>query len=363
MTRWWTKSWNPVIGCTKCSPACENCYAEALHTQRHKALLAGVPMSLCYAEPFGKVRFLSERLTEPLHWRKPQRIFVGNMGDLFHDAVVSFAFLDRIFAIMARCPQHTFMLLTKRPELMHKYLTFNNRFENVWMCAKPNRIAHTWPLPNVWLGTTIWDQASADRAVPLLLSTPAAKRFVSVEPMLGPVDLGRVGCERTAEPDIFESNLQWWDALKGGRWIADNFIKGVESNLEQFAYSDSLDWVICGGETGKQARPMHPDWPRSLRDQCVGADVPFFFKQWGEWGPTHENGHGPVWWSFENYVHYCNKAHTHMSKGDKLICPDGHVPTDGREDGKSYPMYPTRRIGKAKAGRVLDGREWSEVPA
>lgn len=309
MTRWWTKSWNPVIGCTPCSPACDNCYAEALHTQRHKAKLAGAPMPLCYAEPFGKVRFLSERLSQPLHWRKPQRIFVGNMGDLFHDAVVSFAFLDRIFATMARCPQHTFMLLTKRPELMHEYLTFNNRFENVWMCAKPNRIAHIWPLPNVWIGTTIWDQPSADRAVPILLNTPAAKRFVSVEPMLGPVDLTAVPrCE-------------------------------VQADLGE----ELLHWVICGGETGKNARPMHPDWPRSLRDQCQGADMPFFFKQWGGWAPGDEDG--------EHSAIYLTRD------GQDLF---GMEEEDfARHYGGAAIML---RLGTRKAGRVLDGQEWSEVP-
>lgn len=370
---WWTKAWNPVIGCTKCSPACDNCYAEALHTQRHKALIAGKDIKApCYSTPFAQVRRLPERLTQPLHWRKPQRVFVGNMGDLFHDAVVSFAFLDRIFATMARCPQHTFMLLTKRPELMHEYLTFNNRFENVWMCAKPNRIAHTWPLPNVWLGTTIWDQASADRAVPILLSTPAAKRFVSVEPMLGSVDL------RAAYPEDFHycSHCGWYGSDtehcctmcdsgtpympdthgrcqnghdgyrteccpkcgEDGRYFAFDSVH--EDSELKFA---ALDWVICGGETGPGARPMHPDWVRSLRDQCQAAEVPFFFKQWGEWAVGAEDG--------EHRAIYLTR--------------DGQDLFGMEEDDFAQHFDCSEvmlRVGKAKAGRVLDGQEWSEVP-
>lgn len=337
---WWTKSWNPITGCTPCSPACANCYAEALHTQRHKALLAGKKMASCYSTPFAMVRFHPERLTDPLHWKKPQMIFVGNMGDLFHDAVVSFAFLDRIFATMARCPQHTFMLLTKRPELVHEYLTFNNRFENVWMCARPNRIAHTWPLPNVWLGTTIWDQASADRAVPILLDTPAAKRFVSVEPMLGPVDLTAINME----------NEGYYSGLYINSLITSTGNYGETYGQVPDWYG--LDWVICGGETGANARPMHPDWPRSLRDQCTSAGVPFFFKQWGEWEiASYENGHKNPYMEFNgaSWVH-----------NDGLVNGPSSKREDGREDTNPYAMV---RVGTRKAGRVLDGQEWSEVPA
>ncbi|GAB6125051.1 phage Gp37/Gp68 family protein [Humidesulfovibrio idahonensis] len=347
---WWTKSWNPVIGCTKCSPACDNCYAERLHTQRHQALLAGKKMPDCYRRPFDMPCFVTARINEPLHWRKPQRIFVGNMGDLFHENF-AFEWLDFIFGTMAACQQHTFMLLTKRPERMAAYIQdLSGRYGPVWPHPLTGKRKPCFPLPNVWLGTTIWDQASADRAVPILLSTPAAKRFVSVEPMLGPVSLAKAY------------------RYLGGDWLYPLQPQSAREKIQADGPpSDpqgwpSLDWVICGGETGPGARPMHPDWPCKLRDDCEAAGVPFFFKQWGEWGPTHVNGHGPVWWSFENYSHYCAKAHTHMSKGDKLICPDGHIPTDGREDGKSYPMYPTRRVGKAKAGRVLDGRTWEEVP-
>lgn len=380
---WWTKSWNPVIGCTPCSPACENCYAEALHIQRHKAKLAGAPLPLCYAEPFGKVRFLPDRLTQPLHWRKPQRIFVGNMGDLFHEGVKD-EWLDRIFAVMALCPQHIFMLLTKRPERMRKYLLTSGRVRAICTVARsiaidaapdPDRphgfgafhrfLSHcnegrlsawtqkgsaaesmfmkedggehpswvAWPLPNVWLGATIWDQASADRAVPILLETPAAKRFVSVEPMLGPVELEDYLCWRGSLCPCCCGSGQ--DDLS-----TCTCCNGTGTSC--------LGWVICGGETGANARPMHPDWPRKLRDDCQAAGVPFFFKQWGEWGSFYDRD---------------------VDDPDWRNCPRCDVRTErymNIEGGHGFHgkrVMAVRRVGKRKAGRVLDGRTWEEVPA
>ena len=286
--KWWTKSWNPVVGCTKCSPACENCYAETRHTQRHKALLAGKKVAECYRKPFGQVQFLPERLENPLHWKTPQRIFVGNMGDLFHEVARS-DWRDKIFDIMAQCPQHTFMLLTKRPLRMNLYV-------QEWL----NFHGET-PLPNVWLGTTIWDQPSLERALPFLLRTPAALRFLSIEPMLGPVVI---------PPDMLKL----------------------------------LGWLICGGETGPGARPMHPDWARSLRDQCQAAGVPFFFKQWGEWAEGEEDGkrdHMNITASGANW--------------DKL-------PVDDALLGEARDAMSMLRVGSSRAGRLLDGQEWSEVP-
>lgn len=321
---WWTKSWNPVVGCTKCSPACANCYAETLHTQRHKALLAGKKQAECYRKPFGQVQFLPERLLDPLRWRGKQRVFTVNMGDPFHPDVTD-AQLDQIVGIMACCWQHTFHLLTKRWERMHDYFAGLDAEPDVAdrlagavytatrsqdaECHAANSInnllatSHNvgWPMRNLCLGATIWGQPSADRAVPILLSTPAAKHFVSVEPMLGPVDLTHV---RTA------SGITW-DTLADG------------TDAEGLA----IDWVICGGETGPGARPMHPDWPRRLRDQCQAAGVPFFFKQWGEW------------WEYP----YPNAK--------SFIVPKGN--------GSGRKMY---RVGSRRAGRVLDGRTWEEIP-
>jgi protein gp37 len=319
--KWWDKSWNPAIGCTKCAPACDNCYAEAQHTARHNALVRGVPMAPCYTQPFDKVRNLSERLDQPLHWRKPLRIFVGNMGDLFHESVTDEQ-LDQIFATMAMASSaHTFMLCTKRPERMAEYLGHEYRRERIFKASgQSNAFCLDWPLPNVWLGTTVWDQASADRAVPLLLSTPAAKRFVSVEPMLGPVKL--------------EDYLGW----RGGICPDCCGSGDDEGTCPTFKGTGAygLDWVICGGETGSGARPMHPDWARSLRDQCQAAQVPFFFKQWGEFGPS--------------------ELRTSQGMTDH---------TNGRYHPIADPTCKglVARLGRTKAGRVLDGQEWSEVPS
>lgn len=313
---WADRVWNPVIGCTKCSPACENCYAEALHNRRHKAWLAGKEMANCYAAPFDYVQFFPERLAQPLHWYKPSRVFVCSMADLFHEDV-QHDWLLKVFAIMALSEKQTFMLLTKRPERAHAFLSAKDLRPQIEQAinqkfgAKAGNEFHCrayscgWPLPNVWLGTTIWDQPSADRAVPILLSTPAARRFVSIEPMLGPVELTHV---RTA------SGVTW-------------------DTLADHADGDGpcLDWVICGGETGPGARPMHPDWPRSLRDQCQAAGVPFFFKQWGEWEPPTDIGGG------------------YISR-----------PMDGRKVSIKGTIM--ARVGKARAGRVLDGRTWEEAP-
>ncbi len=327
---WWTKSWNPVIGCTKCSPACENCYAEALHTQRHKALLAGRQVAACYSKPFGQVQFLPVRLVEPTHWIKPQRIFVGNMGDLFHEDVEE-AWLDAIFTFIALCCRHTFMLLTKRPERAQEYLSRpdflmrlveygQQRWGHEGGVMVLGQIQGLQVLPNVWLGTTIWDQPSLERNMPILLSTPAARRFVSVEPMLGPVD---------------------FSVLR----------HGSDHDLPVFGTEWGPDWVICGGETGPGARPMHPDWPRSLRDQCQAAGVPFFFKQWGEWAP-----HLPE-------LSYNNPA----TGGKAWGCIDHAgvwmpetTPFNGDRGDYEWPMV---RVGTRRAGRVLDGRTWEEVPA
>ena len=240
--KWWEESWNPVVGCTPASPGCDNCYAKRLHDQRHAAHVDGKDVPACYARSFEWVIILPDRLKQPLHWRKPRRIFVNSMSDLFHPAV-PFEFLDRVFAVMARCPQHTFMVLTKRPERMREYVLGTIARGMTWREGVTGRLPS-----NVWLGVTAEDQAMADARIPILLDTPAAKRFVSIEPMLGPVDLP---------------------------WLRHGFLDPAFYNV--------LDWVICGGETGPKARSMAFSSPRDLRDQCADAGVPFFFKQWGDY--------------------------------------------------------------------------------
>ena len=219
------------------------------------------------------VQVHSDRLDQPLRWRKPRKIFVNSMSDLFHPAVPD-AFLDDVFAVMLGAPHHIFQVLTKRPERMHDYLqnpaTPDRVALQAWrdagMADHPVSLRDmkvflkfSWPLPNVWLGVSVEDQRRAQERIPLLLQTPATLRFLSCEPLLGPVDLTDFQpfheiCYCQEEPNGCKPRFSFGCPEKG------------------------IDWVIVGAESGPQARPMDDDWVRSLRDQCQDADVPFFFK-------------------------------------------------------------------------------------
>jgi len=237
-------------------------------------------------EPF-RVTLHPERLEEPLRWKKPQRVFVVSMGDLFHDDVPT-KFVEDVFEVMSQCPQHTFLVLTKRPQDIQAKL-----YEQIGTSARLLGCGDF--LPNVWLGVTAENQAAADERIPLLLQTPAAKRFVSCEPLLGSVDLTRI-------------TMNVGTVGHGTIGIVDLLAFRV------------LDFVICGGETGPGARPMHPDWARKLRDDCQAAKVPYFFKQWGTGGGL---GSG--------------------------------LPGHPLHDAGFHP-------GQKGGGRLLDGREWNEAP-
>jgi len=226
---WAEESWNPVTGCTPISEGCVHCYAKRM-AQRLKGRY-GYPED----EPF-KVTVHPDRLDQPLKWKKSRMIFVCSMGDLFHSAVL-FDWLFKILCVIENSPEHIFLILTKRP---------------AHMLVQLEKMLHYWDkadqqiFPNLWLGVTAENQQRADERIPILLQIPAAKRFVSIEPMLGPVDISSA--------------------------LPIETIGGVE--METW-----LDWVILGGESGPGARPLHPDWARSVRDQCQAAGVPFFFKQ------------------------------------------------------------------------------------
>lgn len=311
---WTDASWNPVTGCSKVSQGCKHCYAE-----REWARLSG------RGQPYEGRAFIDvlchpERLDQPLRWRRPRRVFVNSMSDLFHEAVPD-EFIDRVFAVMALAPQHTFQVLTKRPERMRAYLGGPglSLLTEARIGARVMSLAHShgenvddphwdtwwaWPLRNVWLGVSVEDQATADERIPLLLDTPATVRWLSAEPLLGPVDIGP--------------------------YLSPHFMPEDGSNPE----NHKLDWVVVGGESGPHARPMHPDWARSLRDQCIAAGVRFFFKQWGEWQTIAD-----------------------MSL-DAINRTPGTAPGHRFADGSE--VY---RCGKARAGRLLDGRTWDEYPA
>lgn len=256
---WTDETWNPVTGCTKVSQGCKHCYAERdWHRLQHLPRFAGRAFTDVVCHP--------ERLDQPLRWAKPRRIFVNSMSDLFHEDVPD-EFIDQVFAVMALAKQHEFQVLTKRPQRMLDYcktLGRHHEIDRVSIAAK--RISNKtgffwrmcdegWCLPDVWLGVSVEDQATANERIPILLQTPAAVRWISAEPLLGPIDLLRAGATEMDSVGCL---------TPGG---GESFARGL------------IDWVIVGGESGPKARPMHPDWVRSLRDQCAAAVVPFLLKQ------------------------------------------------------------------------------------
>jgi protein gp37 len=247
---WTDASWNPIVGCTEISPGCANCYAARLAGTRlknHPDYNGLVDKRRGEHRWLGQLRFLPDRLEEPLHWKKPRRIFVCDMGDLFHE-LVQWNWLAEIFLVIQRTPQHTYQILTKRAEKMQEFM-------------------RTTPiLPNVWLGVSVENQHFADERIPLLLETPAAVRWISAEPLLGSINTGT-----------------WLSHFEGADPI--EWVDGRPVRWKYITPKPGLDWVVCGGESGPSARVMHPDWGQSLRDQCKSAGVPFFFKQWGEWAP------------------------------------------------------------------------------
>lgn len=296
---WSDETWPIVTGCTPCSIGCANCYAARMaatrlkHHPRYEGLAT---IENGKARWTGEVRLNHDVLEQPLRWRKPRRIFVASMGDLFHRDVDE-DFLIDIFVRMGEAPQHTFQILTKRPVRMYEFIS-----KSTWGMS---------PLSNVWLGANIENQATADERTLWLLQTPAAVRFVSVEPMLGAVYL---------KP-----------------WLSKPFIQIA---TEDEKWNRQLDWVICGGESGPGARPMHPDWARSLRDQCQAAGVPFFFKQWGAHLGVDYMGNTSIW-----------------TRADGLSGQVGKRPEIDFGDG-----HGAVRIGKKAAGHLLDGRTWDEMP-
>lgn len=259
---WADEVWNPVTGCTKVSAGCKHCYAERLHMMRHQAYLAGKALPAQYAQPFEVVQLHPERLSMPAHWKRPRKIFVNSMSDLFHEDV-PVDYIANVFAVMALEDRHIYIVATKRAKRMYDVVT-SDEFAREYMECIRILTENSWtgvyePLPNVWLLVSVENQQAADERVPYLLHTPAAVRGVSVEPMLGPVDF-------VYKKGHYETNL----------------LTGWMTTAAEPIPCPSLDWVICGGETGPDARPMNVAWARALRDQCRDADVPFFYKRGGQ---------------------------------------------------------------------------------
>jgi protein gp37 len=339
----WTRSddgtagatWNPVTGCTEVSPGCDRCYAKTF-AERWR----GTPGH--YYEHGFDVQLRPDKLDQPLRWTRPRRIFVNSMSDLFHDQV-SDAYIATVWAVMALSPHHTFQVLSKRHGRMRSLLSsvvFDslvrdevNRLLDAGAAfpnsCEPEGHRLDWPLSNVWLGVSAENQMWADIRIPALLDTPAAVRFVSAEPLLGPIDLIGQLCE-TCDADVEAPQCntcyrRWW-------------IRPDRANR--------IDWVIVGGESGPGARPMHPDWARSLRDQCRVAGTAFFFKQWGNWIPQPDQG-------------------APRNNSDHLVFPDGGSVRAGHAGHRQLTtpgIALMRHTSKRDAGRVLDGRTWDEFP-
>lgn len=349
-------TWNPprarntktgAIGwhCEHVTEACRHCYAEGMNFRFGTQL----PFKPGHLDAGDVEIFLDDAmLRQPLSWEKPRKVFVCSMTDLFARFVTR-EMRDRMFAVMALARQHIYIILTKRPEEMLAYLSdpetparVNQAMEEIapahW-CDRELDDAGGWPLNNVWAGASIHDQRSADAVVPIVLQLPAAVRFLSIEPLLGPVDL----TELPSHIDGEDRPLMRLNALRGLHHCGAAVVDAP----------GRVDWVIAGGESGRMARPPHPSWFRALRDQCEAAAVPFFFKQWGEWAPhkpqAGENLGGDVRADRVRIVHPSGRSNVEIAEA-----------TGGRstEPGSKY----MKRLGKATAGRRLDGATHDAYP-
>lgn len=398
---WTDEVWNPTTGCDRVSPGCDGCYALTMAKRlkgmgQSKYQNDGDPRT---SGPGFGVATHPDTLTEPLRWKKPRRVFVNSMSDLFH-ARVPREFLVRVFAVMAATPQHTYQILTKRPERAARILTdlcrcgtghppgehFRAAMEWAATSHSPTYVPDLehgiyhrsgWPLPNVWIGTSVENQKYADLRIPALLETPAAVRFLSCEPLLGPVDLTRwlrpvPDCGHVASED---GTCTHPDAMtpECHRW-ADCPVR------KRYDDWHGLDWVIVGGESGHGARAMHPDWARQIRTGCEVAGVPFFFKQWGEWGPadfivrvcdpdvgwqgTEEELAAAKADSEARGATHVHTGHSYLEDGERRywLHEIGHKPWSLERVGLPDGTAAIRRWGKKRAGRELDGRTWDEFP-
>jgi protein gp37 len=370
---WTDATWNPLRGCSRVSVGCEHCYAECV-----AARFSGV------GQPYaglihpstkgwnGKITLVPEALQIPWRWSRGRRIFVNSMSDLFHPEV-PFEFIAAVFWVMAHTTRHTYQVLTKRPERALEFFRWAMDQYDIELGCEPGEAqmrfpegheqrgwaisdgidyaAHKipaikalgwepwregkkhggydncgpgWPLQNVWLGVSVENQAAADERISQLLQCPAAVRWLSCEPLLGPINFRWAPYAHLAKGQSYRQALE------------------ANGSANEYDALRKIDWVVVGGESGAGARPMHPEWAESLRDQCAGASVPFFFKQWGEWAPIY-------------YVDECGRPLIHFS-------------STKNETVMGDPMRPSsivnmERCGKRKAGRLLDGVEHNSYPA
>lgn len=328
---WCDHTFNPWVGCTKVSPACDHCYAEAWAKRAGRDVWgAGKP----------RQRTTDANWRQPLKWNAEAartgtrpRVFCASLADVF-DNEVDPEWRADLFRLIAATPDLDWLLLTKRIGNVMNMVNGVAGLSRLGSHAG-HLMAHHWrngtPPPNVWLGATVVNQAEADRDIPKLLAVPAKKRFLSIEPMLGPIDLTHIQCG---------SGIGFQDTLNGRR--------GDTESGKPYRIGGHLDWIIVGGESGPGARPMHPDWARSVRDQCDAAGVMFMFKQHGDWLATA----------------FCDDDMAMIPiRKTVYVRQDGSFHDGG--DGVDFfgGEEETALVGKKTAGRLLDGRAWDEFPA
>jgi len=381
---WAKKSWNPIVGCSPASPGCTNCYAMSM---AHRLTIIGLAGSMDENGYFvrgtgpldhyfgttikpikgrphwtGKMNVAPDSvLVQPLTWRKPARIFVNSMSDLFHEAVPD-SFIDRVFAVMAVAPQHDFLILTKRAARMRRYMTAMGTPTRIALAVrelpqvgpKPMVFSMGWPLPNVWPGVSVEDQLRANERIPELLATPAAVRWVSGEPLLGPIELRSLEAPSKVWPGDHHLGpgtecARQLDALSGATGWVGNRLTALELEDLEEPRRPKLDWVVVGGESGPKARPMHPDWVRTIIRDCKASGTPLFFKQWGRWKPVLDRDNDdPDWqakyttWGRSPRHRWLNLAGGHGFHGERV-----HV---------------MAAVGKNAAGFEIDGQTYREFP-
>lgn len=371
---WTEQTWNPIVGCSIVSPGCTNCYAMKMAARIQKMNRTGGSGSNYVNHYDGTTRSVNGNIVwtgkpakaprnifdAPLSRKKPTTYFVNSMGDLFHEDVPDEWILDAL-TVMAIGRRHTFQVLTKRAARMREFMSrpdlLGDIYANWYTFDGGAREVEGWPLPNVWLGVSTERQQEADERIRDLLNTPAAIRFVSAEPLLGEVRLDRI-CILPKRPGSIRAGIHL-NAL-AGRYCESGVPYTGEWDITKAPPEIppiKLDWVIAGGESGPNARPMHPDWARSLRDQCQATGVPFFFKQWGEWAPNIGAVDG---WAIDDNLEISKFAHREWE--------------DGRWSADFYPMWCdfsdgnyneaqcVSRLGKTRAGRKLDGVEHDAMP-
>lgn len=335
---WAHHTFNPWEGCTKVGPGCDHCYAE-----NRNARFAG-GKSINWGPGAPRRRTSASNWNNPIRWNADAerlgvryRVFCASLADVFDNEVPD-AWRTDLFRLIIETPHLDWLLLTKRIGNAGKMLQSIAASFNA-MLDSNDRYK---PLPNVWLGATVVNQQEADRDIPKLLDTPAAVRWLSMEPLLGPVDIENIQRAFWLYDEMGGANSRI--PLKGWPDERARSLKGL---------GGGIDWVVVGGESGPGARPMHPDWARSLRDQCVAAGVPFLFKQWGEWAHTHDGTH-----TADNYSSVAGSiVNDSAVAGQVLAFPASPKFLDGNPR-----FHVLERVGKKAAGRLLDGLTWDQYP-